>query len=485
MPAAEPVLLRWWLVLFAVALVPFLLLAWYNYPSIHDDYADSNLVLKLGRVGYIQYVYTHWSGRYTELALKAYLAPLTYEHPEWLSRLQPAAILLLWIAGSYAIFSVILRGIRKSVVLGCALLLTVMYLNGSEGVGAVLYWFGGYTSYTVGAITSLFAFAGMIGLHRYYRRFGAQLLCLLGASFFSVLAIGAYEVSMVAICWVSGTALVMTWLRRHPSRWWFVLLFLVVLAAAYVAASAPGNHVRAMGRGRDISQIMLSPQGVVVGLKSLYFAFTQAISWANQLLLLLGSVLLAGALARLRLELQFALTSVHPGLLAAWLLAGITAMVFPSTLVYQTVWLHSWQCVYFYFVLGWVWLLAALLVRYSSHLALLASLNAVKGRRMIAAAFFVVCFGSNSANTHLAYLDLATGKAHDYNKRVRQREQDVARAATRRLKVAELRPLYQEEETYKIAKVLYTDEFNQPDALDYGQYYGLDSVVVTPSPYKP
>lgn len=471
--------------LFAAGLVPFLLLAWYNYPSIHDDYADSNLILKLGRVEYIRYVYSHWSGRYAELALKAYLAPLTYEHPEWLARLQPAAILVLWTAGSYAVFAVILRGIRTPVVLGCALLLTLMYLNGSEGVGAVLYWFGGYTSYTFGGIASLFAFAGMIGLHRYHRRVGAQLLCLLGAGFFSVLAIGAYEVAMVAVCWVAGTALAMTWLRRHPSRWWFVVLFGVVVAAAYIAANAPGNHVRALGRGRNVSQILLSPEGIVVGFKSLYFAFTQTISWANRLVLLLGSVLLAGALARLRVELQFALTSVHPGLLAAWLLAGITAMVFPSTLVYQTVWLHSWQCVYFYFVLGWVWLLAALFVRYSAQSALLASLNTLKGRRLIAASFFVVCFGSNSANTHLAYLDLITGKAQEHYSRVRKREQEVASAAARGLRVADLRPLYHEEEDYKIAKVLYSYDFNQPDVRDYGLYYGLDSLVVKELPYQP
>lgn len=79
-------------------------------------------------------------------------------------------VVLLLLLVTYCFFRVLLRGARTSVVAGCALLLTVLYLNGFPMAGAAFYWFGGYTSYTAGVIVSLFAFAGMVGLYRYQGR---------------------------------------------------------------------------------------------------------------------------------------------------------------------------------------------------------------------------------------------------------------------------------------------------------------------------
>ncbi|SHJ09150.1 hypothetical protein SAMN02745146_2256 [Hymenobacter daecheongensis DSM 21074] len=483
-PAVDSRVRGGWLLALAAAILPFLLLAYYNYPSIHDDYANSNRIIRLGRMQFIRDLYANWTGRYTELALKAYLDPLSYQQTELLARIQPIAIISLLALGAFTFFRVLLRGARTSVVLACALLLTVLYLNGFEMAGAAFYWFGGYTSYTAGVIASLFAFAGLVGLHRYQGRPAAQLVCLLGGVLFSVIAIGAYDVSMMAICWVLGSAAALALLMKHPGKWWFVALFALAMIGAFFAVTAPGNQVRATMEGRNLGQIIKSPQVVVILVKSFYFALTQSISWANSLLLLLGSVLLAGLLTRVRSAVIFDLSRLHPALLALWLLGGMAAMIFPSTLVYQTVWPHSWQCVYFYFMVGWVWLLATVFARYAAQSEVLRALSSPTGWRLTALAFFGLCFLSSASNTHMAFLDVAT-KAPEHYARVRQRERFLKNEAARQAQVTEMRPLYSNEDAYRAPGVLYTYDFNNDDASQYAIYYGVDSVVVKPNPYHP
>ena len=482
--AAAPRVQRRWLLALAAAVLPFLLLAYYNYPSIHDDYANSNRILRLGRMQFIRKLYATWTGRYTELTLKAYFDPLSYQQTALLARVQPIVVVLLLLLAAYCFFRVLLQGARTSVVVGCALLLAVLYLNGFPMAGAAFYWFGGYTSYTAGVIANLFAFAGMVGLYRYQSRLAAQVGFLLMAAFFSIVAIGAYDVSMMATCWVLGSTATLAWFTKQPGKWWFVLLLGIAMCGALVAVTAPGNQVRASIEGRNLGHILKSPQAVIIVIKSIYFALTQSIYWASSLLLLLGGTLLASLLTRVRATLPFDLGRLHPALLALWLLAGIGALVFPSTLVYQTVWPHSWQCVYFYFMFGWVWLLATLFARYSAQSEVLRALTGATGWRLVALAFLVLCFFSNSSNTHLAYLDVAA-KAPEHYARLRQREQQFKEAATQHIPVAEMRPLYSNEDAYRAPAVLYTYDFNNDDATQYAKYYGVDSVVIKPNPYHP
>lgn len=304
------------------------------------------------------------------------------------------------------------------------------------------------------------------------------------AAFFNIVTIGSYDVSMMATCWVLGSTVVLAWLTKQPGKSWFAALFALAMYGALAAVTAPGNRVRAAMGGRNLGQILKSPQAVVIIVKSIYFAFTQSISWPFSLLLLLGGTLLAALLTRVRETLPFDLGRLHPALLAFWLLGGICAMIFPSTLVYQTIWPHSWQCVYFYFMFGWVWLLATVFARYGAHAEVLRTLAGAAGGRLLALAFLVLCFFSNSSNTHLVYLDVAA-KAPEHCARVRQREQYLRDEAAQHAHVAGMRPLYSNEDAYRVPNVLYTYDFNDDDATQYAKYYGVDSVVIKPNPYHP
>lgn len=473
-----------WLLLLFFLILPFILLALYNYPSIHDDYGNANNVLKMGPATYMQKLYLHWTGRYSEIILKAYLNPLIYQRTALLARVQPMVIIVLLVTGFCVFFKALVRNASASMVVACGLVATVVYLNGFEMVGAAIYWFGGYTSYTAGIISSLIAFAGMVALHQSPVLLWARLGSFLVAAVFSVIAVGTYDVSMMAMIWVVGSVAAFSWWTKHAARWWFVLLLLLLLVSVYSSMSAPGNQERALNVGRNLGQLIKSPRVVILLVKSVFFALTQSVSWSNSLLLLLGGLVVAGLLLQVPQTLPDAISQTPLVWLLLWVLAGLSATIFPSILVYQTVWAHSWQCVYLYFLMGWGWLLLVFITRYRVRLAWLQAVSAPRGWKPLAASFCGLCLFSSGSNTHLAYLDFLTN-APGYYVRVRQREQTIQTSAARQATSVELRPLYAHDDNWMLPKDLYTYDFSAGDAQQYVRYYGIDSVIVRPIPYHP
>lgn len=482
---------RGWLAAWAAAVLPFLLLSYYNYPSIHDDYVNANLVAQFGRLGYVRLLYATWTGRYTEVLLKAYLNPLTYQQTAWLARWQPVVVIGLLLLGAYALFRQLLRGAPASVAAAGALLLTVLYLNGFPTAGASFYWFGGYTSYTAGAIASLFAFAGLVGLyggqHGEPGAAGAPppqaRWNWLAAAGFGLLALGTYEVSMMALMVVVGSAALWAWLRSQPAKWPLSAVLLVLLLGAYAAVAAPGNQARAASAGRSVSQLLRLAGLLRLGGQSGWLLFRQSVHWALSPLLLLGSVVLAGLLWRARASLPLDLARVSPVGFGLWLLGGLSSLIFPSMLIYERVQEQTWQAVYFYFLLGWLSWVAVAYARYAPQLALLAELSRPANWRRTALVFSLLCFYPATSNTHLAWVELLTTAPAHY-RRVRQRAQRLQEAAARRAPAVEMRPLYAGADAQEAPQVLYIIDFNPNDAAQYARYYGVDSVLLKPNPAR-
>ena len=466
-----------WLLALGLAVLPFLLLAYYNYPSIHDDYLNAHYIAQYGRIGYVRHMYNAWSGRYTELVLKAFLNPLSYQQTAWLSRLQPVVVIGLVMLGAYTLFRVLLRGAAASVVAAGALLLTVLYLNGFGTVGASFYWFGGYTAYTAGAVASLFAFAGLVGTvddrgpAGVRRRWGAV------AAGFSLLAIGTYEVSMLAIGGVVGSLTAWAWLRNQSAKSRLVAVGLLVLLGCCAAVAAPGNRVRAITPGHFPHHVLTVSWAAQSGWLSLRLAFKQCLSWAVSPLLLLGSLLLAGLLWRARAALPLDLARLPLVGLAAGLLGGVTVLIFPSVLLLGVVQGQSLQGIYFYFLLGWLSWMAVAFARFASKIRLLSELSQPAAWHHVALIFWMLCLYSETSNTHLAYVELFTTAGPHY-RRMRQREQRLRAAAVRHAASIEIIPLYSASEADLMPKILYPIDFNASDAAQYARYYGLDSTRV-------
>ena len=465
-----------WLLALVAAILPFLLLAFYNYPSIHDDYVNANLLSQYGRLGYVRHFYNTWTGRYTELVLKAFLNPLSYQQTAGLAHLQPIAVILLVVLGAYFLFRMLLWRASTSVVASCALLLVVLYLNGFDTVGASFYWFGGYTAYTSGAVASLFAFAGLVGMVSCHKSDGACLRWGFVAAVFSLLAIGTYEVSMLSICGVVGSLTAWAWWRNHPAKSRLVALLLLVLLGSYASMAAPGNQVRASRSGHQLSQLLSAVEVSRSGWLSLRVAAKQCLNWAVSPLLLLGSLLLAGLLWRARAALPFRLARLSLVGLALGIVGGVTILIFPSVLILGEVQAQSLQGIYFYFLLGWLSFVAVAVARFAPRVKLVAELSQLASWQYMALVFWMLCLYSETSNTHLAYVELFSTAGPHY-RRVRQREQQLREAAARHATVVKIAPLYADKEAEQLPKILYPIDFNAEDALQYARYYGVDSVV--------
>ncbi|NVO86739.1 hypothetical protein HW556_17795 [Hymenobacter sp. P5252] len=347
-----------------------------------------------------------------------------------------------------------------------------LYLSGLKSVGASFYWFGGYTSFTTGIIASLFSYAAIIRL--YYCKEGVfnRIVYLSCGVIFSIVSIGAYDVSMMTTCWVLGSITLVAWVRGEAIKWWYLALFGFSTIGIYMAVVAPGNQERAAELGHDLGQILKSPQILTIFAKSIYFAITQIFSWLNSLILVLGSFLIVACLNHSKVGLKLGFNNVHPILFGLWLLVGITASVFPSVLAYQSVWNHSWQCVYLYFLIGWIYLLNILYTKYLTNFNILKKIRVYYYGFGI---FFAMCFFSGTSNVHLAYMDIMTYAPSHY-KKVRQRESIIKEHYTNSIKVIKLIPLYSNDEKWSVPNILYTFDFNDDDALQYARYYGIDSV---------
>lgn len=291
----------------------------------------------------------------------------------------------------------------------------------------------------------------------------------------TAVAVGAYDVCLMATLWLAFTVAAYTLVRRRPEWPWYAALLAVVLIFAYVSAAAPGNAARAASAGQSVAGLR-HPVRLLTGMvKSIYFALGQVLIWQNSVMLLAGTLLLAPWLARYS-AVKFSVMRLSPLWLLLWLLVSVGVMVFPAVLIYQNIQYNTWHCVHFYFLIGWVLVLAAAYQYLLDCYPALAVLAGAPVRMVCQVALAVLCFGSTASNTHQAYLDLAF-RAPDFAARSRQRE--VSIQEHRRQHNAQpfvLKPLYTADEAYKVPVVLYTVDFNDSDRDYFGQYYHADSV---------
>lgn len=446
-----------------LCLLPFLLLGLYTHPSIHDDYLNANSILETGRLGFIKKDYFTWTGRYTELFLKSILSPLTYKNALLMEKLLSISVILFVILALYIPCSIIFGKYDGSKI---SLLLMVVFISGLTNISSVFYWSGGATAYTAGIIFSGLFIGFLYNLKNRRRKRDLFLSCL-----FVFLATGCYEVIMMATLWITLSNLVYSKITKKGFAD-SIILFIVNFASALFLILSPGNSVRAAGVSSGAS--VLSVTGLFTSaLKSLFFATGAAVSWLDSLQLLLGTLVLLHLINRKENFNVFSIR-ISPLLVLLWGIVGVSISIFPSVLAYQTVWEHTWQCVYFFFLLGWVLLANSLFAfldgKYNIN-PIFMDIYIILWCRL---GFIFLVFLSSGSNVNIAYLDLL--KAPEYQRRALRRDVSMQQAAKSK-QVAELQPLFLLQERYKIPKTLYTLEYDEADAHAFAAYNGVQNII--------
>jgi hypothetical protein len=143
-------IVTWWLIIIAI-LLPFLILAWYNWPA-SDDYFDWMILQDHGVIHAVNYYYLNWGGRFTSYVLVFLLNPLHWGENSalcWLTFLQLGMFLSL----CFGISRIWVNSSQNNTHRGLAFgLLTIFWWGYLPRPVELLYWFTGSMTYLPGLL---------------------------------------------------------------------------------------------------------------------------------------------------------------------------------------------------------------------------------------------------------------------------------------------------------------------------------------------
>jgi len=403
--------------IFAVTIVPFIVLSFYNHPSA-DDFCYTNQVSRLGFWGTQSDLYMHWSGRYVSNFL---LSGISYISIHWMNlativQISPLLIFAMLI-GSLFYFIHALAGkslglTEKSVLV---LAIFVSYIANCPSPPEGIYWLTGTVTYQVGGCL-LLLFLGSIAkyvraMSRRERLWLALLLLVL-----TVVAAGVNEILMSVLAMIFVCASVYVFRSSGAKhRSFFVCLAIAAAVSFFIAITAPGNWVRANS---------FQHYGL---LRTVFMAFYSAAiamaKWLNAPLLFSSIFVLPVGMCIIRgMNIR---KHYHPILIFSLVFLVISICFVPSLWATGTnPPLRAQNFIYLLFVISW-FVFVVLFVDYGAHTYNLDAGHIVQFRSMKSVSLmlsivflFALC---GSRNVQTAWKDWVNGSARAYNQELMER----------------------------------------------------------------
>ncbi|TAF92829.1 MAG: hypothetical protein EAZ32_00665 [Cytophagia bacterium] len=229
--------------LLALALVPLLALAFYNHPSIVDDYCYIDTVFKYGYFEAMHHYYTGWTGRYFGILLN-HSSPLIVH---WYAGFKVLSVLLLvGLCGSiYWLIKTLWpqgRMLQIGGMLGVVFFLFVLKI---ASIVEAFYWMAAFVTYTIPNILTLCLIVVMV---KYYEaRALRQKLTAILAAFLVFATIGSSETNLlITVILVVGWFGYRLIIKQNFDRF---ALFLILIAgfSCYLSFASEGNAMRLAG----------------------------------------------------------------------------------------------------------------------------------------------------------------------------------------------------------------------------------------------
>ena len=237
-----------WL-LFLITIVPIGILAFYNHPSVADDYCFAYMTRDVGFWQAQKFYYEGWSGRYISNMI-FHATPLAFG-VFWFVKVMPFLILGLLYHAMYSLIGELLKPSRQNQLLLAATLLS-LFIICSSSVVDTFYW---YTSVFIFPTSLCYFLYLIVVILRYYQPQYQKIkypIALLAATLVFFM-IGSNEVMMLFVLIFLG----MVWLyilvfeKRFDS-----FIFFLMLVGAYFAyfwvIKAKGNEIRMAAAGGQV-----------------------------------------------------------------------------------------------------------------------------------------------------------------------------------------------------------------------------------------
>ncbi len=400
------------ILLMLTVLVPLLALSYFNHPSPADDFCYIFTVFKIGWFEAMKLYYTEWTGRYFGIFLN-HTSPLLF-HSIVGFKVLPVILLLGMVFALYSLFRHLTPTLSRLAHLGFAGVVFFLYILKMMSISEAFYWMAAFVTYTVPNILTLL---WIVLVLRWYRQDTQPAKLFVGAlsGFLIFAVIGSSETNLLIMLLLVGAWLAYRVLFHRKVDAFMVSMAVVTALSCYFYFASPGNAARIGGNplGGNI------PFSVISSFKKLaYLGF----DWVFQTPLIFFTLAWLFVLSRLS-EGARNYFSI-PVWYAVLLFIGVlSAQLFPS---YYGVGIEPTprviNCVYFFFLIGWFYVIGVLFHYFKKRKITLPNLTAVRYGIVCAILLLSVALSfARSSNVKMMYTDLLKGKAAAFDKEMYQR----------------------------------------------------------------
>jgi hypothetical protein len=402
----------------AAGLLPFVILSFFSHPQA-DDFDAATTTLRLGYFKSIAFTYVNWNSRWFSSAIMQ-ASPLAFGSIAAYKAV-PIMLLALFVWALFAFVKAIMPEVKRpSEVWLCVLALLIVYLSSMTSVAQGFYWMPGAISYQLANIMMLFLWAHLIKImDAPAQKPRKWILALCTILLFAI--IGSNQTSMILILFMLAAVLAWRFIQcRSIDKLFIKLLALAAIAMALVVL-APGNSARMEHISHGIHPIATAKESLMTIIRLAIEQFTSPV----MLLFSLCAIPFFAAKAQNSCTPRPVL---NPFALFALWICSMLATVVPVIYLFAG-WiperLLNITCLLF--VIGWFLILNEtvryLVLKRSFRCAPLPGFAATI---LIVLAFFSLA-GKN--NLRLAWANLLSGEACQYDWELRQRYKQIAGSA--------------------------------------------------------
>ncbi len=263
-----------WL-LFAITIIPIGILAFYNHPSVADDYCFAYMTRDHGFWAAQKFYYEGWSGRYFSNMI-FHATPLAYG-VFWFVKVMPIFILGLLFHAIYTFIGEILKPSRANQLLLAATFLSIFIIFSSSVVDT-FFWYTSVFIFPTSLCCFLYLIVVMLRFYQpQYQNIKYPIALLAATLVFFI--VGSNEVMM--LCTIAFLGMIWFYILVFEKRFEtfiFTLMLIGLYFAYFWVIQAKGNQVRLVGGNLMGGAIGLSLKNA---LKSTFFSI---IIWLKYLL---------------------------------------------------------------------------------------------------------------------------------------------------------------------------------------------------------
>ncbi|SFG07600.1 DUF6056 family protein [Pontibacter chinhatensis] len=447
----------------AYCLLPFLLLALYAYPQA-DDYPFGLRDKQLGFWESQVRTYSKWSGRYFGTAILR-INPLIYDSIDTYPFLIFVLVSAVAVSFIVVLYYILRPHLRLIEILGLASVLLAVYLMHLPSTAEGMFWLTGFLGYTLPNILFLFILLLLYKLHQTHRK-SIKLIYTVAAALIGVLIAGANEMAMLCLMSTLLFILSTSWFSFSSSRFYFLVIFIICLAASLAATLAPGNFNRMESHSQAAQPLWSLIYAGLLTISTLY-------KWTSLLLIL--SLLYVYSFG-LKIKSIPKLSSLFKVSLPM-LLICIVGTVFLMNFLF--VWatgdrptLRLQNVIFFYLLISWFYALQVFINQKANWFE-----TQRPTRFVMATASILVLLTTLNINNNIstAYLDLLSGKAAQYKSELRERDISIARSSCQQCIVEPLSVI--PASMYFISLQTAESTGKQWVNREYAAYWGKESVV--------